>query len=305
MNLDLSPILLFVYNRPHHTRKVLQALENANLASVSDLYIFSDGAKDANTIDLVNQVRAIIREPWNFKTITIIERTKNLGLATNIIKGVTAVIQKFGKVIVLEDDLIISKYALEYFNDALTVYENDEKVMEISGYMYPIKSAKQLEETFFFRVANSWGWATWARAWKHFEEDINKLTENFGKEEIKRFSIDHSENFWKQVNEFKAGKINSWAIRWYLSIFNKDGLTLYPRESMVQNIGTDGSGTHSDEDKVYSVELATQPITKFTTEIEENKDAYEAIRHFYKNRKGSLLKRAIQYAKKIWKKKSH
>lgn len=305
MNLDPSPILLFVYNRPHHTRKVLQALENANLASVSDLYIFSDGAKDTNTIDLVNQVRAIIREPWNFKTITIIERTKNLGLATNIIKGVTAVIQKFGKVIVLEDDLIISKYALEYFNDALTVYENDEKVMEISGYMYPIKSAKQLEETFFFRVANSWGWATWARAWQHFEEDINKLTENFGKEEIKRFSIDHSENFWKQVNEFKAGKINSWAIRWYLSIFNKDGLTLYPRESMVQNIGTDGSGTHSDEDKVYSVELATQPITKFTTEIEENKDAYEAIRHFYKNRKGSLLKRAIRYAKKIWKKKSH
>lgn len=298
-----APILLFVYNRPDHTDKALKALEKANLSEVSDLFIFSDGAKDAKNVDLVNQVRAIIREPRNFKSIKIIERSKNLGLAANIIDGVTSVINKYGKVIVLEDDLLISPFGLEYFNDALTIYEEENKVMEISGYMYPIKDKSSLDESFFFRVANSWGWATWARAWGYFEADINKLTQDFSKEDIKRFTIDYSENFWKQVQQFKAGKINSWAIRWYLSIFNNNGLALYPKESMIQNIGTDGSGTHSDEDIAYQVKLADKAINTFPKEIEENKTAYEAIRYFYKNRKGSLIQRTIRYAKKVWKKK--
>ncbi len=299
-----SPILLFVYNRPIHTRKVLTALEKADLSNQSDLFIFSDGAKDSNSIHLVNQVRAIICEPWHFKSITIIERKSNLGLAANIIDGVSSIIKKYGRVIVLEDDLEISKYGLRYFNDALTTYQFEDKVMEISGYMYPIKNPSVLDESFFFRVANSWGWATWSRAWNHFDTDINKLTENFSKEDIQRFTIDHTENFWRQVQQFKAGQINSWAIRWYLSIFNKNGLVLYPRESMIQNIGTDGSGTHSDEDSIYTVELADKPITSFPKEIEENKVAYEAIRYFYKKRKGSLVNRAIRYAKKIWKKRN-
>jgi len=232
-----APILLFVYNRPQHTRRTLAALEDANLASESELYIFSDGAKDANSIELVNQVRAIIREPRNFKQITIVERQKNMGLAENIIDGVSNIIKKAGRVIVLEDDLEISKHGLTYFNEALTTYQFEDKVMEISGYMYPVKDVSKLEESFFFRVANSWGWATWARAWQHFDKDIHALTKDFTAADIKRFTIDHTENFWRQVEQFKAGKINSWAIRWYLSIFNRQGLVLYPRESMIQNIG--------------------------------------------------------------------
>jgi hypothetical protein len=226
-----------------------------------------------------------------------------LGLAQNVISGVTEVISKNGKVIVLEDDLQISNVGLRYFNDALDVYEKEEKVMEISGYMYPVKDAAKLPETFFFRVANSWGWATWERAWKKYNPNIDELIADFDKEKIKRFSIDHTENFWKQVKEYKAGKINSWAIRWYLTLFNNNGLALYPRQSMIQNMGTDGSGTHSDADTMYHVELATQAATYFPQEIEENKDAYEAIKYFYKNRKGSLLARAIRYAKKQWNKK--
>lgn len=300
---NLAPILIFTYNRPQHTRRMLQALESADLAKDSDVYIYSDGAKNANSIEAVNKVRAIIAEPWQFNNIKIIERERNLGLAQNVISGVTEVIAKYGKVIVLEDDLQISKVGLRYFNDALDVYEKDEKVMEISGYMYPVKDAEKLPETFFFRVANSWGWATWERAWKKYNPNIDELIADFDKEKIKRFSIDHTENFWKQVKEYKAGKINSWAIRWYLTLFNNNGLALYPRQSMIQNMGTDGSGTHSDADTMYHVELATQAVTYFPQEIEENKDAYEAIKYFYKNRKGSLLARAIRYAKKQWNKK--
>lgn len=299
---DLAPIIIFTYNRPQHTRRMLQALENAELAQKSEIFIFLDGAKNAQAVEQVNKVRAIIAEPWNFKKVTICQRDRNVGLAQNIISGVTEIINQYGKVIVLEDDLEIAKVGLRYFNDALDAYEEENRVMEISGYMYPVSNSDKLPEAFFFRVANSWGWATWRRAWEHFNPNIDELTANFSKLDIKRFSVDHSENFWKQVKQFKAGKINSWAIRWYLSIFNRDGLVLYPRDSMIQNIGTDGSGTHSDIDQVYQVTLANQKVDIFPKIIEEHKGAYEAIRSFYRSRKGSLGKRLIRYIHKHWNK---
>jgi len=294
----LAPIALFVYNRPVHTRKTLASLEANPLAEESDLYIFSDGPKTANDIDSVNQVRSLIREPWKFKHIYIIERAQNKGLANSIIEGVSQVIQKHGRIIVLEDDLESSPFALEYFNDALNRYENEEKVMEVSGYMYPVERPKSLQQSFFFRVANSWGWATWERAWKHFNPDIEALTKDFSRKDRRAFSVDGTENFWKQVQQFKAGKINSWAIRWYLSIFNQQGLVLYPRRSYIQNIGTDGSGTHSDVDQVYRVELAKKPVQRFPTVIQEDPTAYAAIKHFYKHRKGTFFERLARFLEK-------
>lgn len=297
-----APIVLFVYNRPIHTRKTLEALEKADLAKDSELFVFSDGARDAATVPFVTRVRAILDEPWAFKTVTIVERDRNWGLAANVIDGVTTIVNRYGRVIVLEDDLEIANVGLHYFNQALTHFEQEDRVMSISGYMYPVRNAEQLPETFLFRVANSWGWATWERAWRHFNPDIEQLTANFSKDDIKRFSIDYTENFWKQVLEFKAGKINSWAIRWYLSVFNLGGLTLYPRQSVIQNIGTDGSGTHSDNDMVYRVALATDRVKDFPLEIEEDRQAYEAIKYFYRHRKGNFLKRIFRYARKKWNK---
>lgn len=300
---ELAPIVLFVYNRPKHTRRTLAALEKNALASSSLLYIISDGPKNADAIESVNQVRAIIREPWEFKHITIIERTKNIGLADNIIDGVTRIVNEHGRIIVLEDDLETSAQALHYFNDALDCYADTERVMQISGYMYPVQYPRRLPKTFFFRVANSWGWATWKRAWDDFNPDIEALTADFKRRDIKRFTIDGTENFWKQVKALKAGKINSWAIRWYLSVFNKNGLVLYPRHSMTQNIGTDGSGTHSDLDQAYRVELETSRVKYFPTEIEEHKKAYEAIKYFYTHRKGNILERLVRYLMKKFKRK--
>ena len=301
----LAPIILFVYNRPRHTRRTLKALEKNLLAKDSLLYIISDAPKNAAAVERVNQVRAIIREPWDFKHITIIERQKNWGLAKNVIDGVTKIINKHERAIVLEDDLETSPHALQYFNDALMRYAHDEKVMEISGYMYPVEHPKRLPKSFFFRVANSWGWATWKRAWDHFNPDIEALTKDFSRKDKKRFSIDGKENFWKQVKAFKQGKINSWAIRWYLSVFKQDGLVLYPRHSMVQNIGTDGSGTHSDVDDVYQVNLATQRVKYFPNEIIEHPKAYEAIKHFYTHRKGNLAERIVRYFMKKFGRNRH
>lgn len=293
-----APVLLFVYNRPSHTLKTLAALERNKYADQTVLYIYSDAAKDERAAQAVEEVRRIIKRPWHFQQIKIIERDKNWGLAANVIDGVTKVVHEHGQIIVLEDDLETSAFALDYFNKALDRYREDEQVMQISGYGYPVQNLHELPETFFFRVANSWGWATWDRAWQHFNPDIDELVSDFSEEQIHQFSIEGKENFWKQVQELRNGKINSWAIRWYASVFKKNGLVLYPRNSMTQNIGNDGTGTHTAAESTYQVTLADRPIVFFPTEIVENTQAYKAIKYFYAHRKGSLLSRGIRFLRK-------
>ncbi|WP_026897702.1 glycosyltransferase [Daejeonella oryzae] len=296
---NLAPIALFVYNRPDHTRRTLKFLKENILADESRLFIFSDAAANPAEEEKVREVRELIKNTEGFKTVEILERKTNLGLANSIISGVSKLVQEYGKVIVLEDDLITSPYTLQYFNDALIKYERDEKVMHIGAYMYPLNTDKQnnLPETFFYRAATSWGWATWHRAWNNFEPDIEALSAQFDSKKIHEFSIENNMNFWKQMKDFKSGKNNSWAIRWYASIFLKGGLTLNPSQSLVNNIGHDGSGVHSGLNDIYNVVVNHKPVSYFPELIEEHPDAYLAIKHFLKNRKGSLLQRLVRYIK--------
>lgn len=290
----LAPIALFVYNRPEHTRRTAKFLKQNLLAEESRLYIFSDGPWNETDKVRVDEVREVIRSVTGFKSLEITERKTNLGLAASIISGVTKLNAEYGRVIVFEDDLITSPYTLQYFNDALEHYENQDKVMHIGAYMYPLKD-KNLPETFFYRAATSWGWATWQRAWASFEPDIDKLIPLFDDEMIHRFSIDGHMNFWKQMLEFQAGKNNSWAIRWYASIFLKNGLTLNPSHSLVHNIGHDGSGIHSGVNDMYNVNIHPRPVAQFPKKVEENKEAYTAIMNFLKNRKGNLWMRMQRF----------
>lgn len=266
------------------------------LANESRLFIFSDAAKDSSQQVFVNEVRDIIKQVDGFKSVELIERETNLGLAESIIDGVSMLVSEYGKVIVFEDDLISSAYTLQYFNDALIRYHNEEKVMHIGAYMYPLK-AENLPETFFYRAATSWGWATWERAWKDFEPDINKLIARFDRRKRLEFSIEGTMNFWKQIIEFKRGRNNSWAIRWYASIFLKGGLTLNPSKSLINNIGHDGSGIHSGLNDIYHVIINPLPVTSFPEKIEENLETYQAIKNFLKTRKGSLWQRILRFAK--------
>jgi hypothetical protein len=293
---NVAPIALFVYNRPEHTRRTIKFLQQNLLADESRLFIFSDAAKDSSQQVFVNEVRDIIKQVDGFKSVELIERKTNLGLAESIIDGVSMLVSEYGKVIVFEDDLISSAYTLQYFNDALFRYQNEEKVMHIGAYMYPLK-AENLPETFLYRAATSWGWATWDRAWKDFEPDINKIIDRFDRKKRLEFSIDGTMNFWKQIIEFKSGRNNSWAIRWYASIFLKGGLTLNPSKSLINNIGHDGSGIHSGLNDIYHVIINPLPVTTFPEKIEENKEAYLAIKEFLKTRKGSLWQRILRYTK--------
>jgi Glycosyl transferase family 2 len=295
---NLAPIALFVYNRPDHTRRTISYLQKNLLADESRLFIYSDEAKTDIEKTKVEQVRQLIKETTGFKSIKIITRKQNLGLADSIISGVTELVNQYGKVIVFEDDMLSSPYTLQYFNEGLTRYATEQRVMHIGAYMYNVPD-KILNETFFFRAATSWGWATWDRAWKEFEPDVDLLLKQFDSKKINQFSIEGTMNFWKQLEGFKAGKNNSWAIRWYASIFLKGGLTLNPSASLIHNIGNDGSGIHSQKESTYNVQLSKKEIKQFPTEINEDPQAYQAIKQFLKNRKGSLLERSLRFMKQL------
>jgi len=292
----LAPIALFVYNRPQHTERTIKFLQQNELAAESRLFIFSDGAKTTADQDKVAQVREFIKGVDGFKSVEIVESKTNMGLANSVISGVTKLTANYGQVIVFEDDLISSPYTLTYFNEALNRYREEEKVMHIGAYMYALKD-ENLAQSFFYRAATSWGWATWERAWQHFEPNIDILLKQFDSAKKHAFSIENTMNFWKQMQDFKNGKNNSWAIRWYASIFLKGGLTLNPSQSLVNNIGHDGTGIHSGLSDIYNVIINPQPITQFPTTLIEDEKAYTAIKHFLANRKGSLWTRVKRYIK--------
>lgn len=291
-----APIALFVYNRPQHTSRTLKFLSQNELAAESRLFVFSDGAKSQEEIQNVTEVRELLKNITGFKSVEVIERKENMGLANSIIAGVGRLVKDYKQVIVFEDDLITSPHTLTYFNEALNKYRDTAQVMHIGAYMYNLKDI-QLPETFFYRAATSWGWATWDRAWQHFEPNIDRLMAQFDAKKKKAFSIEHHMNFWKQMEDFKKGKNNSWAIRWYASIFLKGGLTLNPAQSMVNNIGHDGSGVHSGINDIYNVIINPQPVTEFPVELKENEQAYQAIKSFLANRKGNLWQRIKRYVR--------
>ena len=294
----LAPITLFVYNRPEHTKLTVEALQRNGLAQESDLFVFSDGCKDIKDQDNVQKVRDYIRAIDGFKSVTLIERSKNQGLANSIIAGVSEIVQKFGKIIVLEDDLITSPYFLQYMNDALNLYENEDKVICIHGYVYPVKMA--MPETFFLKGAECWGWATWKRGWDLFEKDGMKLLKGLEKRKLTReFDFNGTVSFTKMLRDQIKGKNNSWAIRWYASAFLKDKLTLYPGRSLVHNIGYDGSGTHCDVNYSFDVALEHATIDVEKIEASENKPDRRAFENFFQSIKRSLFVRLKQKVKGI------
>jgi len=280
--MDLAPITLFVYKRVEHARKTIESLKSNFLAKDSELYIFSDDAENEDTQHQVNQVREYIKTIDGFKKIIIIEREQNLGLANSIISGVTDIINNHGKIIVLEDDMITSLYFLKYMNDALEFYKDNDNVISIHGYIYPVK--KELPETYFIKGADCWGWATWKRGWKLFNPDSNALLEQIQNKKLtKKFDINGAFPYTQMLKDQAEGRGKSWAIRWYASAFLADKLTLYPGTSLVQNIGFDQSGTNCGESDLYGINLAEKEISIKKISIKENKFALKQIEKYFKS----------------------
>jgi hypothetical protein len=298
--MSYAPILLFVYNRPEHTRRCIESLLKNSLAFESNLFIYADGAKDSTQQEAVNEVRNYIRSIQGFKQITLMERSENWGLARNIINGVTTQVNRYGKVIVLEDDLVVAPYFLQFMNDALEVYKNEPRVGHIQACDFTQDSS--LPATFLIKWTGSWGWATWDRAWKHFNPNGNELLQELEERKLTHvFDFNGKYGFTRMLRRQIEGKNNSWAIRWNASLFLKDILSLNVGRSLVQNEGFDGSGTNCGGGGLYASHLYLQPllITPISP-IEENKEARQAFIRYYA-RTNSFWAKAIRRIKRTLK----
>lgn len=310
--MTLSPIILFIYNRPNHTKQTLEALSNNTLASQSDLFIFADGPKNTASkeqLESIKQTRKVAASEKWCKSVTLIESETNKGLARSIIEGVTEIINKYGKAIILEDDIVTGKYFLEYMNTALDKYKDKKEVMHITGWHEPIKGkTKNPNDCFFYPVMDCWSWATWADRWQYFEKNTDRLLNTWTKDMIWRFNHDGTEpGMWSQVIENKEGKINTWAIYWYASIFEKNGLCLAPTKSLVKNIGFDNSGVHCGANPNEEItDTIDYQIINYPTIFRINKKEWCKIKRFNKmiHNKDSLsiLKSILLFPLRVMKK---
>lgn len=297
---DRSPIALFVYNRPEHTMRTLAALQSNAGASFSDLIVFSDGPRTSADVAAVNEIREKIKKTTGFKTLRIIERQKNIGLAESIISGVSEVLAEHETVIVLEDDLVTSPFFLEYMNDALTLYRDEARVASIVGYCFP--SRTPLPETFFLQGADCWGWATWRRGWRHFERDGKKLLAELESRHLgHEFDLRGSIEYMKMLRDQIEGKNSSWAIRWRAAVHLKGLLSLYPGRSLVENIGLDGTGVHCSETDSYRVSLADSPVIPRRIPVMQDDRALDQLIRFYRDMRFNIPRRALRYLRKTWK----
>jgi GR25 family glycosyltransferase involved in LPS biosynthesis len=292
----LAPIVLFCFNRPKHLEKTLNALKENILAADSTLYVFSDGPRLNNEKDeaLVVEVRNLISNVHGFKNVKHFFSEENKGLANSVIKGISKLFDEYEQVIVLEDDILVSKDFLQFMNDCLMKYKNDESIFSISGYSYKLDKVKSAPELNLVKRASSWGWATWRNVWQNVDWDV-KSFESFMHDDVapNEFMNAGKDQLPMLVKQQK-GIINSWAIRWTFHHFLHSGYCLVPKHSKVKNIGTDGSGTNfNNTTNKYETDLNQSKISLIDNVVETIEVA-QFIRNYYSP---SYLRQIINFMK--------
>lgn len=293
----LSPILLFVYNRPEHTKKTIEALKKNYLAKESELFIFSDGPKKEKDKNSVEKVRNVIKNIEGFKNIEIKNSQSNKGLAKSIISGVSEIINKRGKVIVLEDDLITNPYFLTYMNEALDYYKNNNKIWSISGYCPPIEIPNNYNNDIFLSPrASSWGWGTWKNRWVLNDWHVKDFSDFIKNKKIHKGFNKGGADMTEMLRSQIEGEIDSWAIRWCYNQFKYNMHTIFPVKSYVDNIGTDGSGTHfKTSNNKYKVDLnnSLEKIS-FKSDIEINNEILDNFKKTFPSSKIIFIKKILK-----------
>ena len=291
--MKLAPIILFTYNRLNHTKLTIENIAKCNLFHESDFYIFSDYAKNEKEKANVLQVREYLKS-LNFKNLKIIERETNFGLAKNIIDGVSKIFEKYENVIVLEDDLLVSKHFIDYMNTCLKFYQN-KNIHSISAYCPPIEIKNYKYDVFYSYRTCSWGWATWKHIWENIDWEIKDF-ELFikNKNEIKQFNTggnDLTPMLYKQIK----GKINSWSIRFSYNCYKNNMYCIYPVKSFVKNIGSDGSGENVPNIKKYNVILTENKLNE--SNLCDNHIDACIIKNFKKFYNISIIRKIINFLK--------
>jgi hypothetical protein len=277
----LAPVAIFGFNRPEHLLNCLRSLE-ANLeARDTDVYIFLDGPRSEVDTEAVKSTREVARERYKFKSITIAEQNTNLGLGKSIITGIDKVFETNKRLIVLEDDLIVSIYFLSFMNIALTKYEKEKKVGSIHAFNFNFE--QPLDEPYFIRGGDCLGWATWSDRWEMFTPNSANTYEKLRKSNlIKEFDLGGSFRYSQILkNEIRDG-FHSWAINWHASLFVNGCLTLYPGTSLIEYRGADGSGTHEVKNSdLWSTKMSTKSEWNFPLRIDESKAGLSQLKKYY------------------------
>lgn len=258
-----APVIVFTYNRLDHLKKTLCALERAKGADESELYLFADGYKGDKDRTQVQAVHAYLREYEKqslFAGVHAVYRDGNKGLAESVITGVGSVIEKYGRVIVVEDDLVVSEDFLDYMNAALDHYESHPDAWAVSGWSPDVPELGMLSaDTFLWYRSSSWGWATWLDRWRMIDWSLKEYPKfRFSvkkRRKMNRGGADMADMLDMQMQ----GKIHSWAIRFAYAESMNGKLTVFPKISMVINCGRDGSGTNCHDERTESGEHVRCP----------------------------------------------
>jgi hypothetical protein len=293
-----APIALIAYNRPAHLARVAQALSANPEAAASRLFVFSDAPKRETDRGGVAEVRAFARALRGFALVELVEQRENQGVARSVTGGVARLTAEFGRAIVLEDDLLPSPRFLGYMNQALDAYAEDDRVISVHAYSYPV--AAKLPNTFFLRGADCWGWATWKRGWDLFEPDGRKLLRALEQLDLlHEFDFSGAYPYSRMLRDSIEGRNDSWAIRWYASAFLRGKLTLYPGSSQVQNIGADGSGVHVDSTSRFQHDAWGEALDVGNIPVEESRAARQAFARYLAGLRPSIATRVLRGLRRL------
>ena len=275
---ELAPVVLFIFNRPDCVERTLEALSNNTFADKTDLYIYADGPRNENDELGCNKSRDVIKRYSDcFKSVELICRTENWGLARNSICGITEVINSRGKMIMMEDDTVPAPYFLKYMNIGLNKYQDNEKVMEITGFQMPIKSDEE-PRAVFIKGSYAWAWGTWSNRWKEYHRNAEELMRKFSNRDIYNLNFDGSVDIYDQLRANRDGQMDTWAVFWSAIRYLQDGFMLCPTKSLIQMIGFDDRSEHNrEENAIAKVELYNGEILQFPDLVSEDIDTRKLI----------------------------
>lgn len=274
-----APVIIFAFNRPNALKNTVQSLLQNEEAEKSDLYIFVDGPRTnkPGESEKVHAVQMYANSIKGFKSVNCFFSIKNKGLGDSIIQGVTQIINKYGKAIVLEDDLVFASNFLAYMNQGLDKYKDEKQVFSICGYSNKVKIPKGYKyDTYFCTRSSSWGWGTWADRWNSVDWEL-KDWDKYSKLG-KAFNKWGGSDCFRMLRSVKEGWGNSWAIRFCFSQFLQNKFSLFPIISKVKNNGFDGEGTNCKKWSRFKYEFdidGTKNIT-YPDDININRQLYKS-----------------------------
>jgi hypothetical protein len=293
-----APIAIFAYKRPEHLRHTLETLMRCEGYADSPVFVFCDGPRNADEVDEVAQTREVVKSMLGSKAEYHF-RDHNMGLANSITAGVNHTIQTCGRVIVIEDDLELHPNYLNFMNDALHKYAHHDQVFQVSGYIFDLKPFYSGDRAFFSPFISSWGWGTWERAWNKFDADAEGWESLLHDKKLRhKMNLDGSYDYSTMLLRQQMGAIDSWAIRWYWSVFKEHGLVLYPPTSLLRNTGLDGSGTNGRgflKNFASANFSADTPSITLPENIEVDPDSYDAVKKALRKHNGKCIGQSIDW----------